>query len=104
VPVALLGEQDRTREPELVLIRHGRMSASPFALFPGGRGFGRTAVSASHGRVSEVRRKARSCGSVGVGPEGGSIANGEQQVLIVGAGPTGLTAAYELRRRGIGCR
>jgi 2-polyprenyl-6-methoxyphenol hydroxylase-like FAD-dependent oxidoreductase len=26
------------------------------------------------------------------------------QTLVVGAGPTGLTLAYELRRRGVACR
>src|SRR4051812_21132905 len=34
-PVALLQEQDATRVQELVPIRHGRMSASPFAFFRG---------------------------------------------------------------------
>jgi uncharacterized protein (DUF2252 family) len=35
-PIALLEQQERTRVPELVPIRHGRMLASPFAFFRGG--------------------------------------------------------------------
>jgi len=34
-PVAMLVEQDKTRVPELVPIRHGRMLVSPFAFFRG---------------------------------------------------------------------
>jgi uncharacterized protein (DUF2252 family) len=34
-PVELLLEQEKTRVPELVPIRHGRMLASPFAFFRG---------------------------------------------------------------------
>src|SRR5437588_3068093 len=34
-PIALLEEQDATRVPELVPIRYGRMSASPFAFYRG---------------------------------------------------------------------
>ena len=33
-PVAILEEQARTRVPDLVPIRHGRMAASPFRLLP----------------------------------------------------------------------
>ena len=35
-PVATLGEQDKSRVPELVPIRYGRMLVSPFAFFRGG--------------------------------------------------------------------
>ena len=34
-PLAILAAQERTRVPELVPIRHGRMAASPFAFFRG---------------------------------------------------------------------
>ncbi|HEV8222673.1 MAG TPA: DUF2252 domain-containing protein [Streptosporangiaceae bacterium] len=34
-PVALLGEQDKTREPDLVPVRHGRMMVSPFTFYRG---------------------------------------------------------------------
>ncbi len=34
-PIAILGAQERTRVPELVPIRHGRMAVSPFAFFRG---------------------------------------------------------------------
>src|SRR5215831_5772320 len=34
-PVALLEEQNRTREPDLVPVRHGRMMVSPFTFFRG---------------------------------------------------------------------
>ena len=34
-PVALLQEQDATREPDLVPVRHGRMMASPFTFYRG---------------------------------------------------------------------
>jgi uncharacterized protein (DUF2252 family) len=34
-PVDILTEQAKTREPDLIPIRHGRMSASPFAFFRG---------------------------------------------------------------------
>jgi uncharacterized protein (DUF2252 family) len=34
-PVALLEEQDRTREPDLVPVRHGRMMVSPFTFYRG---------------------------------------------------------------------
>jgi uncharacterized protein (DUF2252 family) len=35
-PVALLEEQNESREPDLVPVRHGRMAASPFTFFRGG--------------------------------------------------------------------
>src|SRR5881396_3252253 len=35
-PVALLDEQNRTREPDLVPVRHGRMLVSPFTFYRGG--------------------------------------------------------------------
>jgi uncharacterized protein (DUF2252 family) len=34
-PVALLGEQDKTREADLVPVRHGRMIVSPFTFYRG---------------------------------------------------------------------
>ena len=34
-PVALLEEQDRAREPDLVPVRHGRMMISPFTFYRG---------------------------------------------------------------------
>jgi uncharacterized protein (DUF2252 family) len=34
-PVGLLQEQDRTREPDLVPVRHGRMMVSPFTFYRG---------------------------------------------------------------------
>jgi hypothetical protein len=34
-PVAILEEQARTRVPDLIPIRYGRMAASPFAYFRG---------------------------------------------------------------------
>src|SRR3954452_7754587 len=34
-PLAILEEQERSRVPELVPIRHARMAASPFAFFRG---------------------------------------------------------------------
>jgi len=34
-PVALLVEQDATREPDLVPVRHGRMMVSPFTFYRG---------------------------------------------------------------------
>jgi hypothetical protein len=34
-PVALLEEQDATREPDLVPVRHGRMMFSPFTFYRG---------------------------------------------------------------------
>src|SRR5262245_14485652 len=35
-PITVLEEQGRTRVPELVPVRYGRMAASPFAFFRGG--------------------------------------------------------------------
>ena len=34
-PVALLEEQNATREPDLVPVRHGRMMVSPFTFYRG---------------------------------------------------------------------
>jgi hypothetical protein len=34
-PVALLEEQNRTREPDLVPVRHGRRMVSPFTFYRG---------------------------------------------------------------------
>ena len=34
-PVGLLAEQDATREPDLVPVRHGRMMVSPFTFYRG---------------------------------------------------------------------
>ena len=37
-PVALLEEQDTTREQDLVPVRHGRMMVSPFTFYRGAAG------------------------------------------------------------------
>ncbi|MBF4995458.1 DUF2252 domain-containing protein [Arthrobacter gandavensis] len=37
-PIALIEEQDRTRDPDLVPVRHGRMLASPFTFYRGTAG------------------------------------------------------------------
>jgi len=37
-PIAILNRQDKTRVPELVPIRHGRMVVSPFTFYRGGAG------------------------------------------------------------------
>ena len=34
-PIALLEQQNRTREPDLVPVRHGRMMVSPFTFYRG---------------------------------------------------------------------
>jgi hypothetical protein len=39
-PVGLLQEQNRTREPDLVPVRHGRMLVSPFTFYRGGQDHG----------------------------------------------------------------
>ncbi len=49
-PVALLEEQDATREPDLVPVRHGRMLVSPVHLLPGrGQDHGRRPQGHAHG-------------------------------------------------------
>ena len=57
-PVAILEEQARTRVPDLVPIRHGRMAASPFAYFRGAAGA--MAWDLAHTPATDIRVQA--CG------------------------------------------
>ena len=57
-PVAILEEQARTRVPDLVPIRHGRMAASPFAYFRGAAGA--MAWDLAHTPTTDIRVQA--CG------------------------------------------
>ena len=60
-PVALLEEQDATREPDLVPVRHGRMLVSPVHLLPGrGQDHGRRPQGHAPGRPDDaaLRRRA----------------------------------------------
>ena len=59
-PIALLEEQARTRVPELVPIRHGRMLISPFTFYRGAAMI--MAVPTSH----RPRAHASPCNSVGM--------------------------------------
>ena len=56
-PVALLEAQERTRVPELVPIRHGRMLASPFAFYRGAAAI----MAADLAADAAVRPAGRSC-------------------------------------------
>ena len=79
-PVALLEEQDATREPDLVPVRHGRMMVSPFTFYrgaaedhgggPGGHAGGRTGGPAVRGRAPvELRRVRLARAGTAVRPE-----------------------------------
>src|SRR6185295_11871361 len=58
-PVALLEEQNLTREKDLVPVRHGRMMASPFTFYRGGQDHGRRPQGHAGGRAGcpAVRRR-----------------------------------------------
>src|SRR5450755_4907757 len=57
-PVAILEEQARTRVPDLIPIRHGRMAASPFAYFRGAAA--PMAWDLAHAATTDIRGEA--CG------------------------------------------
>jgi uncharacterized protein (DUF2252 family) len=57
-PVALLGEQDKTREPDLVPVRHGRMMVSPFTFYRGAA----TVMAADLGRTPVAGLEVQLCG------------------------------------------
>jgi hypothetical protein len=57
-PIALLGAQDAGRVPELVPIRYGRMSASPFAFFRGAA----TVMAHDLGAGARTRLRTKLCG------------------------------------------
>ena len=57
-PVALLGAQDLTREPDLVPVRHGRMMVSPFTFYRGAAKF----MAADLGSMPTAGLGAQLCG------------------------------------------
>ena len=68
-PVALLEEQDTTREQDLVPVRHGRMMVSPFTFYRGAA----TIMAADLSQTPVAGLDAQLCGDAGVGgglPEG----------------------------------
>ena len=50
IPVKLLEEQNTTREPDLVPVRHGRMMVSPFTFYRGSAKIMASDLAGSHGR------------------------------------------------------
>jgi uncharacterized protein (DUF2252 family) len=54
-PVGILEAQDKTRDPDLVPIRHGRMAASPFAFYRGGAAIMAADLAASPNSGLEVQ-------------------------------------------------
>ena len=57
-PVALLGEQDKTREQDLVPVRHGRMMVSPFTFYRGAA----TVMAADLGETPVAGLEVQLCG------------------------------------------
>src|SRR5689334_289368 len=57
-PVAILKRQDKTRVPELVPIRHGRMLVSPFTFYRGGAGI----MAADLGAAPHTKLNVQLCG------------------------------------------
>jgi uncharacterized protein (DUF2252 family) len=76
-PIALLEEQAATREPELVPIRYGRMSASPFAFY---RGAAYVMASDLHG-TPQTGIRVQLCGDAHLANFGG-FASAERQLLF----------------------
>ena len=76
-PIALLEQQNRTREPDLVPVRHGRMMVSPFTFF---RGAARI-MAADLGASPTTGLEAQLCGDAHV-LNFGVFASPERQLLF----------------------
>jgi uncharacterized protein (DUF2252 family) len=76
-PIALLEQQNRTREPDLVPVRNGRMMVSPFTFFRGAA----TIMAADLGFSPTARLEAQLCGDAHV-LNFGVFASPERQLLF----------------------
>ena len=76
-PVALLEEQDATREPDLVPVRHGRMMVSPFTFYRGAAKI----MAADLERTSTAGLEAQLCGDAHLS-NFGVFASPERQLLF----------------------
>jgi uncharacterized protein (DUF2252 family) len=78
-PIGLLEEQARTRVPELVPIRHGRMAASPFAFFRGAA----YVMASDLASTPRTGMQVQACGDAHLSNFGGFAAPDRQSVFDV---------------------
>src|SRR3954471_566141 len=76
-PVALLDEQNRTREQDLVPVRHGRMMASPFTFYRGAA----AVMAADLSETPTAGRDAQLCGDAHLS-NFGAFASPERKLLF----------------------
>jgi uncharacterized protein DUF2252 len=79
-PVGLLEQQNRTREPDLVPVRHGRMMVSPFTFYRGAAKI--MAVDLKDTPVEDLR--AQLCGDAHL-PNFGLFASPERRLMMQAA-------------------
>src|SRR3954454_10144467 len=90
-PIAGLEEQARTRGPELVPIRYGRMVESPFAYFRGAA----AAMADDLSRTPASGLRAQLCGDAPLSNFGGLAAPARDLVVVLNAFEEALRGACE---------